>query len=62
MAQRAPSPDALPAGVDRGAAGLDRWLRALRTRASLIMVTAHPDDEDGGMLALRRAAPGPARS
>jgi LmbE family N-acetylglucosaminyl deacetylase len=50
MAQRAPSPDALPAGVDRGAAGLDRWLRALRTRASLILVTAHPDDEDGGML------------
>jgi LmbE family N-acetylglucosaminyl deacetylase len=26
-------------------------LRKLRTRASLLMVTAHPDDEDGGMLA-----------
>jgi LmbE family N-acetylglucosaminyl deacetylase len=26
-------------------------LRKLKTRASLIMVTAHPDDEDGGMLA-----------
>jgi LmbE family N-acetylglucosaminyl deacetylase len=50
-AQRAPSPDALPADVDRGAAGLTRWLHALKTRASLIMVTAHPDDEDGGMLA-----------
>ena len=50
LAQRAPSPDALPAGVDRGAAGLDRWLRALQTRASMILVTAHPDDEDGGML------------
>ena len=23
----------------------------LRTRASILMVTAHPDDEDGGMLA-----------
>lgn len=51
MAQRAPSPDALPVGVNRGAAGLDRWLRALQTRASMMMVTAHPDDEDGGMLA-----------
>ncbi|HTX36257.1 MAG TPA: PIG-L family deacetylase [Bryobacteraceae bacterium] len=51
MARQAPSPDALPVGVNRGAAGLDRWLRALQTRASMIMVTAHPDDEDGGMLA-----------
>ncbi len=50
MAQRAPSPDALPVAENRGAAGLDRWLRALQTRASLIMVTAHPDDEDGGVL------------
>ena len=53
---QAPSPgqasaDALPVEVDRGAAGLSRWLRALQTRASLLMVTAHPDDEDGGMLA-----------
>jgi LmbE family N-acetylglucosaminyl deacetylase len=36
---------------DRGAAGMSRWLRSLQTRASLLMVTAHPDDEDGGMLA-----------
>ena len=50
-AQRAPSLDALPADVDRGAAGLTRWLHALKTRASIMMVTAHPDDEDGGMLA-----------
>ena len=50
-AQRAPSLDALPADVDRGAAGLTRWLHALKTRASILMVTAHPDDEDGGMLA-----------
>ncbi len=37
--------------LDRGAAGVWHALQALRTRASLIMITAHPDDEDGGMLA-----------
>jgi LmbE family N-acetylglucosaminyl deacetylase len=47
----AQSPDALAIGVDRGAAGLSRSLQALRTRASILQVTAHPDDEDGGMLA-----------
>ena len=46
------SADAMPAEVDRGAAGLTRWLHAMQTRASLMMITAHPDDEDGGMLAL----------
>jgi LmbE family N-acetylglucosaminyl deacetylase len=45
-----PSVDAIPIPADRGAAGLERWLRALQTRASLLMFTAHPDDEDGGML------------
>ena len=45
------SPNAAPIDVDRGAAGLSRWLAAIRTRASILMVTAHPDDEDGGMLA-----------
>jgi LmbE family N-acetylglucosaminyl deacetylase len=35
---------------DRGAAALWQSLQKLRTRASLLMVTAHPDDEDGGML------------
>ena len=50
-AQRQPTPDAIPVDVDRGAAGLSRWLHAIQTRASLIMITAHPDDEDGGMLA-----------
>lgn len=35
---------------DRGAAALWQTLKKLHTRASLIMVTAHPDDEDGGML------------
>ncbi len=46
-----PSPNAMPVDVDRGASGLTRWLHALRTRASVLMITAHPDDEDGGMLA-----------
>ena len=44
-------PNAAPIEVDRGAAGLSRWLAAIRIRASILMVTAHPDDEDGGMLA-----------
>ena len=37
--------------VDRGAAVVWQGLKKLHTRASLIMITAHPDDEDGGMLA-----------
>ena len=45
-----PRVDAIDIPPDRGAAGMSRWLRALQTRASLLMVTAHPDDEDGGML------------
>src|SRR3954452_19482788 len=36
--------------ANRGAAALWQSLQKLHTRASLIMVTAHPDDEDGGML------------
>lgn len=51
----APPPDrqtyARPVPPNRGAAALSETLRKLGTRASLIMVTAHPDDEDGGMLA-----------
>ena len=42
---------ARPIAPDRGAAALQDSLRKLRTRASLIMVVAHPDDEDGGTLA-----------
>jgi LmbE family N-acetylglucosaminyl deacetylase len=38
-------------GINRGSAALWQSLKKLHTRASLIMVTAHPDDEDGGMLA-----------
>lgn len=45
-------PNATPLDLDRGTAGLLRVLTELRTRASILMVTAHPDDEDGGMLAL----------
>ncbi len=45
-----PSTEAIDIAPDRGAAGMSRWLRQLQTRASLLMVTAHPDDEDGGML------------
>ncbi len=37
--------------VDEGAAGLQQMLTKLRTRASLMLIVAHPDDEDGGMLA-----------
>jgi hypothetical protein len=36
---------------DQGSAALWQSLKKLHTRASLIMITAHPDDEDGGMLA-----------
>ncbi|HEV2315267.1 MAG TPA: PIG-L family deacetylase [Candidatus Acidoferrales bacterium] len=45
-----PIPAAEPLDFDRGAAALWQSLLKLHTRASLIMVTAHPDDEDGGML------------
>src|SRR5947209_7458859 len=37
--------------ANRGAAAVWQNLKKLHTRASLIMITAHPDDEDGGMLA-----------
>ena len=33
-----------------GSAALWQSLVKLRTRASLMMIVAHPDDEDGGML------------
>ncbi len=44
-------PNLVPLDLDSGVAGLSRALAQLRTRASFLMVTAHPDDEDGGMLA-----------
>ena len=38
--------------VDQGALGLAQLLRRLNTRASILNIVAHPDDEDGGMLTL----------
>jgi len=46
-----PYPDAHVISTDQGTSGLWQSLRKLHTRASLIMFTAHPDDEDGGTLA-----------
>ncbi len=40
--------DTLP--LNHGAPALQQLLKKLRTRASLMMIVAHPDDEDGGML------------
>src|SRR5262249_60917169 len=48
--------------ANRGAAAVWQLLQKLHTRASLIMLTAHPDDEDGGMLTYEsrgRGARGP---
>jgi LmbE family N-acetylglucosaminyl deacetylase len=39
-----------PLPIDSGSAGLWQSLQKLHTRASLIAIVAHPDDEDGGML------------
>ena len=46
------SPDAQTLPEDRGADGLAQTLKKLHTWASVMMIVAHPDDEDGGMLAL----------
>ncbi len=43
-------PDTLP--VDSGLSGFKEELRRLQTTARLMHTTAHPDDEDGGMLTL----------
>jgi hypothetical protein len=40
--------DTLP--IDHGTLALQQLLRKLRTRASFMLIVAHPDDEDGGML------------
>ena len=39
-----------PLPQDTGKAGLTQELRKLQTTGRLMMVTAHPDDEDGGLL------------
>ncbi len=41
--------DRLP--INHGVPALQQLLLKLRTRASLMMIVAHPDDEDGGFLA-----------
>ncbi len=40
--------DTLP--INHGAPALEQLLRKLRTRESFMLIVAHPDDEDGGML------------
>jgi LmbE family N-acetylglucosaminyl deacetylase len=50
--------DAWPIAENRGAAALDVALQQLHTRASMLMVTAHPDDEDGATLAYESRAVG----
>ena len=47
----APAVDSTTLPEDRGADGLAQTLNKLRTWASLLMIVAHPDDEDGGMMA-----------
>jgi LmbE family N-acetylglucosaminyl deacetylase len=51
-------PDGRPLQIDRGAAGLWQTLLKLHSRASLLMVVAHPDDEDSGMLTLESRGQG----
>ena len=48
--ERVRAVEAEPLPVDRGAKGVAGMLKKLGTRASLLMIVAHPDDEDGGML------------
>jgi LmbE family N-acetylglucosaminyl deacetylase len=45
-----PNEVALPLPEDRGAAALEQSLRRLGTTASVMMIVAHPDDEDGALL------------
>jgi LmbE family N-acetylglucosaminyl deacetylase len=45
-----PASIALPLAEDRGAAALEQSLKRLSTTASLMVIVAHPDDEDGALL------------
>lgn len=45
-----PTSIALPLPEDRGQNALEQSLRRLRTTASVMMIVAHPDDEDGSLL------------
>ena len=51
-----PSEIALPLPEDRGAAALEQSLKRLSTTASVLMIVAHPDDEDGPLLTYLTAA------
>lgn len=46
----APSAWPRPLPIDRGADGLAQTLKKLTTWGSVMMIVAHPDDEDGGLL------------
>jgi LmbE family N-acetylglucosaminyl deacetylase len=57
------APDKRPSPVqplpqDRGVLGLQQMLLRLHTTARLLHTTAHPDDEDGGMLTLESRGKG----
>ena len=54
--ERAQTFDPLP--QDTGSAGLQLMLRRLSTTARLMHTTAHPDDEDGGMMTLESRGKG----
>jgi LmbE family N-acetylglucosaminyl deacetylase len=45
-----PTVEALPLPEDRGAADLEQTLRRLGTTASVLVIVAHPDDEDGALM------------
>ena len=47
-----------PLPQDTGAAGLKQELRKLQTTGRLMMIVAHPDDEDGGLLTLESRGKG----
>jgi LmbE family N-acetylglucosaminyl deacetylase len=47
---QSPTPDARLLEIDRGSVGLWQLLLKLHTRASLINIVGHPDDEAGAML------------
>ncbi len=45
-----PAANALALPEDRGAADLEQTIKRLSTTASVLMIVAHPDDEDGALL------------
>jgi LmbE family N-acetylglucosaminyl deacetylase len=45
-----PSVEALPLPEDRGAADVEQTLKRLGTTASVLVIVAHPDDEDGALM------------